>query len=331
MQEIDEVLARRLCVLTSEFYAANAASFSQTRQAPWRGWQHLLEVVIPLLSLGTQTPQTPQGAPQCQALCHTKVNGDLGKQYLLLAPTQQQGQLFTTKEESGELGVIGGRTAVGHAPINVLDIACGNLRFERFLASELLGRRLSCVVVDNSKDLVLSALSDDEFSPNPAFCELSFQSFDICDALAEDAVAQRLAAPESFADLAVSFGFMHHIPRFDWRVRLLRAMAAKTKPGGYVAVSCWCFMDDVRLASKAREITPAACERLNIGTLPENDYLLGWQSDASAVRYCHHFTDSELDELVAAVSDCLTLIARFEADGKNAPLNTYLVFQKSAF
>lgn len=267
MQEIDEELARRLCLLTTEFYAANAASFSQTRQAPWEGWRRLLSTV-PLPASGS---------------------------------------------------------------LNVLDIACGNLRFERYLSDELLGRRLSCVVVDNSKDLVLSALSSDQLSPNPAFCEINFQSFDICEALSNDALPQKLAAPESFADLSVSFGFMHHIPRFDWRVRLLRAMAAKTKPSGYVVVSCWCFMDDTRLAAKAREITPAACKRLGISALPENDYFLGWQDSTVPVRYCHHFTEAELDDLAAALVGDFTLVARFRADGKNVPLNTYLVFQKPAY
>ncbi|WP_298579150.1 class I SAM-dependent methyltransferase [uncultured Olegusella sp.] len=37
-------IARRLNRLNTEFYQAQAASFSQTRQAPWQGWERVVEL-----------------------------------------------------------------------------------------------------------------------------------------------------------------------------------------------------------------------------------------------------------------------------------------------
>jgi SAM-dependent methyltransferase len=42
---MDSTLAHRLCALNNAFYAQNAASFSATRQQPWPGWQHLLDLI----------------------------------------------------------------------------------------------------------------------------------------------------------------------------------------------------------------------------------------------------------------------------------------------
>lgn len=314
-EEIPQELALRLCELTSNFYQQNAASFSQTRQAPWEGWQRVYKLWE-------------------QSLCYAKAHSHLGKQSSLLSAAQGGKQTAALvgggcQQGSSQQDASSNSIANNYASLNILDIACGNLRFERYLADELLGRRLSCVVVDDSKELVLSALANTELSPNPAFCEINFQSFDICDALAAGNLSRKLAAPDNFASLAVSFGFLHHIPRFDWRVRLLRAMAAKVKPGGVVAVSAWCFMDDARLAAKAQQITPAACERLGVSALPKNDYFLGWQNRTDTLRYCHHFTAEELDALTAAVAPQLTPLARFQADGKSGALNAYLVFRKN--
>lgn len=40
---MDEASAQSLVDLTRDFYAGNAASFSETRQAPWSGWDRVLE------------------------------------------------------------------------------------------------------------------------------------------------------------------------------------------------------------------------------------------------------------------------------------------------
>ena len=42
---ISKQTARQLSRITSEFYTQQAQSFSATRQMPWQGWQHCLDVM----------------------------------------------------------------------------------------------------------------------------------------------------------------------------------------------------------------------------------------------------------------------------------------------
>lgn len=207
----------------------------------------------------------------------------------------------------------------------VLDVACGNLRFEKFLAERTGAHPLHIYAVDNCPDLAEGA-PDDVLPPR---CRLCFQNLDVVDALIEGSAASGLEAPQ--AHLAVSFGFMHHIPGAQVREVFLAALLSCLRPGGVAAVSLWRFMDDPRLAAKARAITAPFADARNLA-LEKNDYLLGWQDDTDIVRYCHHFCEEEIARLadVAATRAGAQLANRFEADGKSGRLNTYLVFKRPA-
>ena len=87
---LDEPLALQLSKLTSDFYAENADSFSETRASAWAGWERLLEEVAP--ALRSQNPR-------------------------------------------------------------VLDLACGNMRFARFLADRLPQCSIEYLAADNCTDL----------------------------------------------------------------------------------------------------------------------------------------------------------------------------------
>ena len=91
---MDIATARLLCDMTSDFYRQQAASFSQTRQAPWPGWRTCVDV-----------------------LRRAGLGGDVA----------------------------------------VLDLACGNLRFESFLAESLAPAACTFYAVDNCDGLVSSA------------------------------------------------------------------------------------------------------------------------------------------------------------------------------
>ena len=129
-------------------------------------------------------------------------------------------------------------------------------------------------------------------------------------------------------DLSCCFGFMHHVPSKDLRLAVIRTLIASTAPGGTVVLSFWRFMDDERLAAKARAATERARATGTAPVLDGNDYLLGWQDDASALRYCHHFTEDEISELAAGVAGCAQETERFSADGKSGALNRYLVLTR---
>ena len=207
--------------------------------------------------------------------------------------------------------------------LRVLDVACGNLRFERYLADALPGRMLSGWAVDNCEPLV-EAGERSEFGP---LSRIAFQNLDVIERLSGGRLWESLEAPDASRDLAVSFGFMHHVPLECWRAELLRTLIAKVRPGGFVAVSFWRFLNSDKLARKAQETTIRARAELVIPELPPNDYLLGWQDTQGLYRYCHHFDEPEIERLLAAVADSAELVSRFEADGKTGNLNEYVVLR----
>lgn len=207
--------------------------------------------------------------------------------------------------------------------LRVLDVACGNLRFERYLADALPGRMLSGWAVDNCEPLV-EAGERSEFGP---LSRIAFQNLDVIERLSGGRLRESLEAPDASRDLAVSFGFMHHVPLECWRAELLRTLIAKVRPGGFVAVSFWRFLNSDKLAGKAKETTSRARAELGIPELPPNDYLLGWQDTQGLYRYCYHFDEPEIERLLAAVADSADLVSRFEADGRTGNLNEYVVLR----
>lgn len=105
-------------------------------------------------------------------------------------------------------------------------------------------------------------------------------------------------------------------------------MLNKTQINGYILVSFWQFEHDKRLSHKARQTTQLALERYPGLKLDESDWLLGWQNEPAVLRYCHSFSNAEIDELIEHVNDRVHLVERFNADGPNDDLNCYLVLQR---
>ncbi len=239
----------QLNALTQAFYEQNAASFSQTRERGWPGWQRV--------------------ARECG-----------------LAAQQR---------------------------LRVLDAACGNMRFLRFLEDALpVGSELEYLALDSCPHLAQAEAcsSARPVAPDTATsisalgaaprtrATVRFQQIDLTAALA---AASPLPVPA--CDLAVCFGFMH-------------------------AIAGWQFLRSSRLARKAEEATRAGCQQLGIVLDDPNDKLLGWRDARGTYRYCHSFTESELSELAAAAPGTRE-VARFSADGAGA-LNRYLILQRSA-
>lgn len=304
-KDAEEVLALRLCALTGEFYRANAKSFSQTRQSPWQGWVRLLEVMD---AAGVQIGCESGALHVADGAFEGSVRRDA----------------HAADGESRERAcAVADAGASGREPLRVLDLACGNLRFERYLADALPGRMLSGYAVDNCDPLVEAG----ERNESDALSRIAFQNLDAIERLSAGCLREALEAPDASCDLAVSFGFMHHVPLERWRAGLLRALVAKVRPGGFVAVSFWRFLNSAKLARKAQETTSRARAELGIPELPGNDYLLGWQDTQGLYRYCHHFDEPEIERLLAMVADSADLVSRFEADGKKGNLNEYVVLR----
>lgn len=307
---MNESFARALCQLNNRFYQEQAASFSNTRQAAWPGWERCLEHIADHLALNT----------------------------------------------SAEHGT--------KRPFSILDVACGNLRFEEFLTRSLPQGSFAVTALDACDDLL----------PEGPLPNVRFQHCDIIDvllggtlssalrqeprssgsaaaALASTSPVSTIAspAPTSSApaspeptpaalapehhlyDCVVSFGFMHHVPGTQWRERFLDTLIDATEPGGLICLSLWRFMDNEALAEKARRTHNNGTRELSLDAtqFEPGDYLVGWKNKLGAYRYCHSFIDSEIDALLASTSRKAECLARFRADGRSDNLNEYLILRKT--
>ena len=205
---------------------------------------------------------------------------------------------------------------------SVLDVGCGNLRFARFLRDEAGIVPAKYFAVDNCKPLVESGEVGTHIS------ELIFIELDVIKSLLDNTLSSRLTVPA--CDLVVAFGFLHHVPGAQKRIQLLRTLLEKTKPGGFVCVSFWQFMNSQKLAAKTQETTAQGLQDLGINAseLEEHDYLIGWQDKANTWRYCHHFSQEELDELLVNLGSDVRVCTQFSADGKDNNLNRYVILQR---
>lgn len=206
----------------------------------------------------------------------------------------------------------------------VLDLACGNYRFGAFLARSLPQTAIHYHGVDRSE-------GDWQLPDN---CIASFQALDIMDVLQDEGCLHTSVAAD-VCDLSVCFGFMHHIPLPAWRLAVLDTLFAQTRPGGLIAVSFWQFLSDAKLAAKAALSHAKTLQQFErCGTalvgLKDNDLLLGWDNIAGAYRYCHSFTNDEVDAMIkhALSNNRAKLLARFNADGRTNSLNSYIVLQR---
>lgn len=200
-------------------------------------------------------------------------------------------------------------------PDSVLDVACGNLRFKSFLESSFGAFRGSYYAVDSCPQLI----------PPGARC--SFQRLDILQLLIDGGnLSQAITAPPS--DLVVCFGFMHHIPLESMRNAVVDALIEKTSPGGHIVLSFWQFARNEKMATKAIATTKEGANVLGLRLDGNgNDYLLGWNDLPNVYRYCHSFTDIEIDEIAKSVKHRMSIEGRYRADGRTGELNSYLVLR----
>jgi len=205
----------------------------------------------------------------------------------------------------GKLAVAG----IGKQKLDVLDVACGNLRFEKFAHEKCPDVEIVFTAVDSCEDLVGER-------PNVAF-----ECRDIVAELRRES-SGNLFGSERY-DAVVCFGFMHHVYGAESRRALVEHMHAAVKPGGIMAVSFWEFAQDDVALSKAEAVTRQGLTQLGLDRLEEGDYLLGWNNMPNVFRYCHSFTSKEIDGLLAGLQ--ATCVERYLADGKNGRANEYVI------
>lgn len=363
---------------TSRFYAQQSQSFSQTRQSAWPGWERCLPYLDELAAVGKTA--SSNAAPGAEA--DDAVSG--------------AGACSTAFGHTERCGAASkGGAVVG--PLSLVDVGCGNLRFEAFLkaarpnfAVDITAVDYGSALFDQARPGIFGNAQAGEVCNNEAcngdvqnaevrngeararagndekraggvrdsgpcaggmctggmrVCEersaeppdvlasgihlASFQNLDlVTQALdREPLLGVRLNGQ---ADAVLCFGFMHHMPGHETRVFALREMLRLLRPGGLLIVSFWQFMKSPKLAAQAESLHEQAISDLELAAadLEAGDHLLGWQRVPGVYRYCHSFSEAELDSLPVELSDLAELEERFEADGRTGNLNTYVILRR---
>jgi len=184
--------------------------------------------------------------------------------------------------------------------VRVIDIACGNARFWKFLESELCNE-FNYLGVDSCLALL-------DCAPKSENCKL----------MQHDILVQ--GYPSVSSDFVGSFGFFHHIPSFKRRRDILQQMVLHSEVGGLIAVAFWAFAERPRFEAKVLP-WPEELQR------EEGDYILTWNRGGLGTRYCHHVSEAEEADLICGLN--VEVVDRFFEDGKTHDLNRYLVLRRT--
>lgn len=204
---------------------------------------------------------------------------------------------------------------------DMLDLACGNMRLEEYLAETLPDISVATYAFDNCEALAELGKAD---------AKTHFRELDLMAELEHGTLYRSLDGLCPHCELSVSFGFMHHIPSLQWRKDFLDALIGMTVPMGYVIVSFWQISKSEKLIAKAMEATEIGCKELDVELSTNNgDYLMGWKDVKGVYRYVHDFSDDEIAELVHfAATKGARLYKTYCADGKTGNLNRYVILKK---
>lgn len=352
-----------LASITQALYQAHAQSFSHTRERKWVGWEQLLDRLSKrecasasrrgslsvcdiasgnmrflefLLHERGQEEANAKGTGATQAEANakgTKTNGEETLQSAAHAGIPflaYRGIDYVGCDKEAALQELG-CTRVNSllSPLDSCHIVQADL-IERARKNECL---LPCSDASLASCLASSANAYAHTAPAPAHtAEIS-----------EITQARRNYHIPTRFDLVVSFGFMHHIAGYELRRRFIEKLLKLTSPTGVCVLSLWRFAEDPRAREKAMRETKENLSALKAGTLhgaeaftltqckkiedslEEGDFLLSWQGQAGYGRYCHSFSDREIDTIVRDLPSSYRLLDRFCADGKNGCMNCYLI------
>ena len=191
---------------------------------------------------------------------------------------------------------------------DILDLGCGNGELSRELAKR--GHRGSYLGLDFSLPLLQSAESQpDGFSTTFMQVDLAtLDKFSILDDL-------------SF-DFVFAFAVMHHIPSLSLRLNILKKVTRWLKRDGHFVHSNWQFLNSEKLKARIQDWSKAG---LSPEDVDENDHLLDWRNGGEGLRYVHHFSRIELQEL--AKLSGFQIEDTFYSDGESGNLGLYQVWK----
>jgi len=286
----------RLRALNRRFYRQHAAAFDATRAHPWPGWAR-----IPLPGRGGPGSPPPR-------------------------------------------------------PLRVLDVGCGNGRYAEALLARLRAeeaarpaRPATGAAPPGEAPLLLDYTGIDENATLLARARARLATISSVEGqLVESDVLSADPArmlPGGAFHLVSAFGLLHHVPGRALREALLGALAARVEPGGLLVFTAWQFADRPRFAG--RTVPWSAWPAQALGPIEQTDLEPAGGAgpgapeptrpapdagtDETALRYCHHCSEAELDALVTALiaaDPALEPLPRYSADGRSDDLNRYVLLRR---
>mgnify|MGYP001325416037 CR=1 FL=1 len=200
---------------------------------------------------------------------------------------------------------------------DILDLGCGNGWFARALAKR--GHRGSYLGADFSLPLLREAESIPETFP------AKFLVMDLTQLSANSdqlsVISHQLLVTDNWS-LITCFATLHHIPSRELRLNILHAVHQLLRPNGLFIHSNWQFLHSEKL--KAR-IQPWDVAAIDGSEVEAGDHLLDWRSGGKGLRYVHHFSEEELQELAEATGFHIKEV--FHSDGETGNLGLYQVWE----
>lgn len=175
----------------------------------------------------------------------------------------------------------------------ILDLGCGNARFYRFLKEKEL--KIDYLGIDN----------------NPKFIEKNKEIYNEAKFEKLDVITEIEEINETF-NLVIIFGVTHHLPSKEYRKVWFEKISKLVEKDGFLVISFWNF-------DKDKEDKRFQTEFYN---KEEGDYFLGWKKDFSEHRYCHIYSEEEINEIKEIFKE-FSVVRDFNKED-----NRYLIFHK---
>ncbi len=200
---------------------------------------------------------------------------------------------------------------------HMLDLGCGNGELARVLVQK--GFCGSYLGLDFSADLL--AVAREGVADHQNF---SFIQGNLADPCWQSSVIRHQSSvgsePSQF-DIVFAFAALHHLPSKGTHLKILRTIRDLLAPKGRLIHSNWQFLNSERLRKR---IHPWSEIGLSDTEVDPGDYLLDWRRGGFGLRYVHHFSEDELNQLAAETG--FRVIDTFYSDGETGNLGLYQVW-----
>jgi tRNA (uracil-5-)-methyltransferase TRM9 len=193
---------------------------------------------------------------------------------------------------------------------SLLDLGCGNGELAHQLARQ--GYTRAYTGLDFSSTLLEQAFAGQP--PNFRFLQADLSNSDWDASLHGERY-----------DAILAFAVLHHFPGMDFRLQMLRKVKSLLAPGGQFIHSEWQFLNSPRLRAR---VQPWEAIGLSAGDVDLGDHLLDWRQGGKGLRYVHHFSEAELEQLAGLAG--FEVAETFLSDGENHRLGLYQVWKAMA-